>query len=84
MYGWKYAARVAVACLEFLADEIEAGRITPESVVRAIRLCVCYCKGYMPDTTLRAWPHLMAYFRATIWPELLSGKRQQNKTERVQ
>lgn len=84
MSGWKYAARVAVACLEFLADEIEAGRITPEAAVKAIRLCVAYAKSYMEADTLRAWPHVMSYFKATIWPELLNGKRQNSETERVQ
>lgn len=83
MSGWKYAARIAVACLEFLADEIDAGRMNPETVVRSIRICVAYAKGYMEQDTLQAWPYIMHHFKATIWPELLAGKPKQS-TERVQ
>lgn len=70
----KNAARVATLCLEFLAEEIEAGRIQPEAVSKAMRMCAAYAKRRLPAETLLAWPQAKDYFKAVVWPELIGKK----------
>ena len=74
----KYAARVSALCLEFVADEVEAGRMQPEDAVRAMRTCAAYAKTWLPSGTLAAWPEAMEYFKAVIWTELLGQKKEQD------
>lgn len=74
----KHAARVSTLCLEFIADEVEAGRMQPEDAVKAMRICAAYAKTRLPRCTVAAWPEAMRYFKTVIWKELLGQNKEQD------